>query len=168
MIKIHRKILFFFIPILLSANLFSAELEGIAVIDVEAAILSTELAKQAFEELSNSKEWKEVSEEFQLKVNEAQEIAANVQKDGTTMSDEEKNTTLKKNDDCSCFPYEQDINDPGPALTHAESCVYYGTGLHCKPVRKKVQALIDKERNRNKKKAVRLCEEAFILSLIHI
>jgi len=82
--------------IMLSFSILAAELEGIAVIDVEAAILSTEVSKQAFEELSNSKEWKEVSEGFQLKVNEAQEIAQNVQKDGTTMSDEEKLESQKR------------------------------------------------------------------------
>ena len=84
------------VPLFLSFNIFSAELEGIAVIDVEAAILSTEVSKQAFEELSTSKEWKEVSEEFQVKVNEAQGIAETVQKDGTTMSDEDKLDAQKR------------------------------------------------------------------------
>jgi len=85
-----------FISIFLSFNVLAAELEGIAIIDVEAAILSTELSKQAFEELSNSKEWKEVSEEFQAKVDEAKEIAEKVQKDGTTMSDDEKLDAQKR------------------------------------------------------------------------
>ena len=84
------------VPLFLSFNIFSAELEGIAVIDVEAAILSTEVSKQAFEELSTSKEWKEVSEEFQVKVNEAKGIAETVQKDGTTMSDEDKLDAQKR------------------------------------------------------------------------
>ena len=81
--------------VLLPLNVFSEEV-NIAVLDVQTALLGTEASKQAFEELSNSKEWKEVSEGFQLKVNEAQEIAQNVQKDGTTMSDEEKLESQKR------------------------------------------------------------------------
>ena len=72
-------------------------LEGlIAVIDVEAAILGTEVSKQAFEELTTSKEWKEVAEELQLKLNEAKEIQEKGQKEGPTMSDEDKIEAQKR------------------------------------------------------------------------
>ena len=54
----------------------------IAVIDVEAAILNTEVSKQAFEELSSSKEWKEVEEDLKLKINEANEIQEKIKKEG--------------------------------------------------------------------------------------
>ena len=63
---------------------------SIAVIDVEAAILSTEASKQAFEELAASKEWKEVEEDLKLKINEANEIQDRLKKEGPTLSDEEK------------------------------------------------------------------------------
>ena len=74
---------------------FMAMAEGaldglIAVIDVEAAILTTEVSKQAFEELSSSKEWKEVEEDLKLKINEANEIQEKIKKEGPTMSEEQK------------------------------------------------------------------------------
>ena len=69
---------------------------SIAVIDVQSALLSTEASKQAFEELSNSKEWKEVAEELQLKLNEAKEIQEKAKKEGPTMSDEEKLEAQKR------------------------------------------------------------------------
>ena len=67
--------LFFVILIPFSVNAEEISLEGlIAVIDVEQAILQTEVSKQAFEELANSKEWKEVEDDLKLKINEANEI----------------------------------------------------------------------------------------------
>ena len=68
----HLLILFFssFVTFPLWAE--GSALDGlIAVIDVETAILSTEVSKQAFEELASSKEWKEVEEDLKLKINEA-------------------------------------------------------------------------------------------------
>ena len=61
-------------------NVFSEE-GNIAVLDVQTALLGTEASKQAFEELSNSKDWKEVAEELQLKLNEAKEIQEKAQKE---------------------------------------------------------------------------------------
>ena len=78
------------------------------------------------------------------------------------MSDTKDTTTLEKNNDCSCFLYVQNSNDEGPGFTHLETCQYYGTGLHCKPLRQKVQKLIDQETNKDKQIAVRICEETFI------
>ena len=69
---------------------------SIAVIDVEAAILSTEASKQAFEELATSKEWKEVEEDLKLKINEANEIQDRLKKEGPTLSDEEKLDAQKR------------------------------------------------------------------------
>ena len=59
-------------------------------------MIGTEASKKAFEELSNSKDWKEVAEELQLKLNEANEIQENVQKEGPTMSDEDKVDAQKR------------------------------------------------------------------------
>ena len=59
-------------------------------------MIGTEASKKAFEELSNSKDWKEVAEELQLKLNEANEIQENVQKEGPTMSNEDKVDAQKR------------------------------------------------------------------------
>ena len=76
---------------LLSISAYSEQSSGgIAVIDVQGALLSTEAAKQAIEELQNSKAWTEVAEEAQLKVTEAQEIQQKLEKEGPTMSDDDK------------------------------------------------------------------------------
>ena len=85
---------FLFIPYSMQA----AEIESgsIAVIDAQGAIFGTEASKQAFEELSASKEWKEVDEDLQLKINEANEIQDRLQKEGPTMSDEEKVEAQKR------------------------------------------------------------------------
>ena len=79
-----------------SFNLFSEENASIAIIDVQAALLGTEASKQAFDDLSNSKEWKEVAEELQLKLNEAKEIQEKGQKEGPTMSDEDKIEAIER------------------------------------------------------------------------
>ena len=81
--------------VLLPLNVFSEEV-NIAVLDVQTALLGTEASKQAFEELSNSKDWKEVAEELQVKLNEAKEIQEKAQKEGPTMSDEEKIEAQKR------------------------------------------------------------------------
>lgn len=89
--------LFFVILIPFSVNAEEISLEGlIAVIDVEQAILQTEVSKQAFEELANSKEWKEVEDDLKLKINEANEIQEKVKKEGPTMSDEDKQEANKR------------------------------------------------------------------------
>ena len=82
------------IPISLQAE--EIESGSIAVIDVEVAIFGTEASKQAFEELATSKEWKEVEEDLQLKINEATEIQEKLQKEGPTMSDDEKLDAQKR------------------------------------------------------------------------
>ena len=82
------------IPIYLQAE--EIESGSIAVIDVEVAIFGTEVSKQAFEELAASKEWKEVEEDLQLKINEATEIQEKLQKEGPTMSGDEKLDAQKR------------------------------------------------------------------------
>ena len=82
------------IPISIQAE--EIESGSIAVIDVEVAIFGTEASKQAFEELATSKEWKEVEEDLQLKINEATEIQEKLQKEGPTMSDDEKLDAQKR------------------------------------------------------------------------
>jgi hypothetical protein len=56
-----RKLLLPLILMLAPISVFSADL-NIATIDPQAALLSTDVAKQEIEDLQNSKEWKEVAE----------------------------------------------------------------------------------------------------------
>lgn len=85
-------------------NLQSADL-NIATLDPQAALFSTNVAKKELEELENSDEWKEVVEELQAKATEAREIQERTQKDGPTMSDEEKQEASQK-----FQSLQQDIN----------------------------------------------------------
>ena len=52
-------------------SVYSAADLNIATIDPQTALLSTEVAIQAIEEMQNSKEWKEVAEELQAENTEA-------------------------------------------------------------------------------------------------
>tara|TARA_B100001013_G_C24597695_1_gene437470 strand:+ start:177 stop:716 length:540 start_codon:yes stop_codon:yes gene_type:complete len=97
--NLRKHLVIIFFASLVSFPLMAEEstLDGfIAVIDVEAAILSTEVSKQAFEELTNSKEWKEVDEDLKLKISEANEIQEKTQKEGPTMSESEKLEAQKR------------------------------------------------------------------------
>ena len=76
-------------------SIYSADL-NIATIDPQAALLQTDAAKQEFEEMQNSKEWTEVAEELQSKNTEAREIQERNQKEGPTMSDEDKQAAGKR------------------------------------------------------------------------
>ena len=76
-------------------SVYSADL-NIATIDPQTALLSTEVAIQAIEEMQNSKEWTEVAEELQAKNTEAREIQERNQKEGPTMSDEDKQAAGKR------------------------------------------------------------------------
>ena len=81
--------------LLLSLPLSAADL-NIATLDPQAALFSTNVAKQELEELENSDEWKKVVEELQAKAAEARDIQEKAQKDGPTMSDQEKQEAAQK------------------------------------------------------------------------
>ena len=95
--------------VLLTASFFTFNLQSadlnIATLDPQAALFSTNVAKKELEELENSDEWKEVVEELQAKATEAREIQERTQKDGPTMSDEEKQDAAQK-----FQSLQQDIN----------------------------------------------------------
>ena len=95
--------------IALTASLFTFTLSAadlnIATLDPQAALFSTNVAKKELEELENSDEWKEVVEELQDKATEAREIQEKTQKDGPTMSDEDKQEAAQK-----FQSLQQDIN----------------------------------------------------------
>ena len=92
------------ITTLFTITLQSADL-NVATLDPQAALFSTNVAKKELEELENSDEWKEVVEELQAKATEAREIQEKTQKDGPTMSDEEKQDAAQK-----FQSLQQDIN----------------------------------------------------------
>ena len=95
--------------VVLTASFFTFTLQSgdlnIATLDPQAALFSTNVAKKELEELENSDEWKEVVEELQAKATEAREIQERTQKDGPTMSDEEKQEAAQK-----FQSLQQDIN----------------------------------------------------------
>ena len=96
--NLNKLVIALIASILIPISLQAEEIESgsIAVIDVEVAIFGTEASKQAFEELASSKEWKEVEEDLQLRINEATEIQEKLQKEGPTMSDDEKLDAQKR------------------------------------------------------------------------
>ena len=67
-----------------------AALEGIAVIDYRTVFLATEQARESFEDLRESKDFKKLSEEGQLKQQELISISEELNKNGKTMSEEEQ------------------------------------------------------------------------------
>ena len=93
--KFFKSILIIITTLFLSLGIYSADL-NIATLDPQAALFSTNVAKKELEELENSEEWKEVVEELQAKATEAREIQEKTQKDGPTMSDEEKQDAAQK------------------------------------------------------------------------
>ena len=101
---IKRNLLLPLILLLAPLSIYAVDL-NIATIDPQAALLSTDIAKQEIEDLQNSKEWKEVADELQVKVTEAREIQEKTQKEGPTMSDEEKQEAAKR-----FQSLQQDIN----------------------------------------------------------
>ena len=102
--KFFKTLFVIFTASFLTFNLQSADL-NIATLDPQAALFSTNVAKKELEELENSDEWKEVVEELQAKATEAREIQERTQKDGPTMSDEEKQEAAQK-----FQSLQQDIN----------------------------------------------------------
>ena len=102
--KLFKTFFITFMASILALGISSAEL-NIATLDPQAALFSTNVAKKELEELENSDEWKEVVEEFQAKASEAREIQEKTQKDGPTMSDEEKQEAAQK-----FQSLQQDIN----------------------------------------------------------
>ena len=109
--------------IALTASLFTFTLSAadlnIATLDPQAALFSTNVAKKELEELENSDEWKEVVEELQDKATEAREIQEKTQKDGPTMSDEDKQEAAQK-----FQSLQQDINFLREKLTNSEIKLY--------------------------------------------
>ena len=88
-----------FYTILIASSIFSISLnatEGIAVIDYRTVFLGTDLARERFEDLRESNEYKTISDEAQKKQEELISVSEELQKESKTLSDEEKATMQKK------------------------------------------------------------------------
>ena len=87
------------ITVLISLVLFSNIsflMEGIAVIDYNAIFLGTDLARERIDDLRDSSDYKDLTDEAQSKDSERIKLAERLQKEESTLSDEEKEEILKK------------------------------------------------------------------------
>ena len=87
------------ITVLISLALFSNIaflMEGIAVIDYNAIFLGTDLARERIDDLRDSSDYKDLTDEAQSKDSERIKLAERLQKEESTLSDEEKEEILKK------------------------------------------------------------------------
>ncbi len=71
-------------------------LEGIAVIDYNAIFLGTDLARERIDDLRESSDYKDLTDEAQSKDSERIKLAEKLQKEDSTLSDSEKEDILKK------------------------------------------------------------------------
>ena len=70
--------------------------EGIAVIDYNAIFLGTDLARERIDDLRDSSDYKDLTDEAQSKDSERIKLAERLKKDESTLSEEEKEEILKK------------------------------------------------------------------------
>ena len=70
--------------------------EGIAVIDYNAIFLGTDLARERIDDLRDSSDYKDLTDEAQSKDSERIKLAEKLKKDESTLSDTEKEDILKK------------------------------------------------------------------------
>lgn len=87
------------ITVLISLMFFSNIsflMEGIAVIDYNAIFLGTDLARERIDDLRDSSDYKDLTDEAQSKDSERIKLAEKLQKEESTLSDEEKEEILKK------------------------------------------------------------------------
>ena len=71
-------------------------LDGIAVIDYNAIFLGTDLARERVDDLRDSSDYKDLTDEAQSKDSERIKLAEKLKKDESTLSDAEKEEILKK------------------------------------------------------------------------
>ena len=71
-------------------------LDGIAVIDYNAIFLGTDLARERIDDLRDSSDYKDLTDEAKSKDSERIKLAEKLKKDESTLSDAEKEEILKK------------------------------------------------------------------------
>ena len=87
------------ITIFISLSFFGSSAflsEGIAVIDYNAIFLGTDLARERIDDLRDSSDYKDLTDEAQSKDSERIKLAEKLKKDESTLSDNEKEEILKK------------------------------------------------------------------------
>ena len=89
------KKIFIFITLTFFANTVFL-LEGIAVIDYNAIFLGTDLARERIDDLRDSSDYKDLTDEAQSKDSERIKLAEKLKKEESTLSDSEKEDILKK------------------------------------------------------------------------
>jgi outer membrane protein len=85
--------------IFISLSLFGSSAflsDGIAVIDYNAIFLGTDLARERIDDLRDSSDYKDLTDEAQSKDSERIKLAEKLKKDESTLSDTEKEEILKK------------------------------------------------------------------------
>ena len=70
--------------------------EGIAVIDYNAIFLGTDMARERIDDLRDSSDYKDLTDEAQSKDSERIKLAEKLKKEESTLSDDEKEEILKK------------------------------------------------------------------------
>ena len=71
-------------------------LDGVAVIDYQAIFLGTDLTRERIDDLRDSSDYKDLTDEAQAKDSERIKLAERLNKDESTLSDSEKEDILKK------------------------------------------------------------------------
>ena len=89
------KSIFIFISLSLFGNTIFLS-EGIAVIDYNAIFLGTDLARERIDDLRESSDYKDLTDEAQSKDSERIKLAERLKKEESTLSDKEKEEILKK------------------------------------------------------------------------
>tara|TARA_B100002019_G_C21265143_1_gene598997 strand:- start:57 stop:614 length:558 start_codon:yes stop_codon:yes gene_type:complete len=89
------KTFLFFISALLFGNI-SFSLDGIAVIDYNAIFLGTDLARERIDDLRESADYKDLTDEASSKDSERIKLAEKLKKEESTLSDSEKEDIVKK------------------------------------------------------------------------
>ena len=89
------KRIFIFISLSLFVNTVFLS-EGIAVIDYNAIFLGTDLARERIDDLRESSDYKDLTDEAQSKDSERIKLAERLKKEESTLSDKEKEEILKK------------------------------------------------------------------------
>ena len=74
----------------------SFSLEGVAVIDYNAIFLGTDLARERIDDLRDSEDYKDLTDEAAAKDGERLKLAEKLKKEESTLSDSEKEDIVKK------------------------------------------------------------------------
>ncbi len=92
--KNMKRLLFFISLTFFGSSAFLSE--GIAVIDYNAIFLGTDMARERIDDLRDSSDYKDLTDEAQSKDSERIKLAEKLKKEESTLSDTEKEEILKK------------------------------------------------------------------------